>query len=331
MDNFTFGSLFSGIGGIDLGLERAGFQIAWQCENDPFCTKVLTKHWPNVARYGDIHSLDTDLLARVDLIAGGPPCQPHSLAGKRKAGADERNLWPEFARVVRELKPRWILVENVVGILSSEGGHFFGNVLRDLAQVGYDATWFVLSAADMGAPHLRERVFIVAHSSSTRSQEWQDPMWTYQELDSSDPCNVAYSQSNAGQLQSGQRENVRDQSSINGTERFDVAYPQGNPTGRNRVGDETSFTGSACSGKNGSTWTLESGVGRDADGFSAELDRYRWPARPGTPQQDWEPPRVITERVPNHSNRLKALGNAVVPQVAEHIGRAIRACEVQSG
>jgi len=173
MSNITFGSLFSGIGGIDLGLERAGMHCEWQVEKDEYCTKVLAKHWPNVTRYGDIRAIDTSTLTRVDLIAGGFPCQPHSLAGQRKASADERNLWPEFARIIRELRTKWVLVENVVGLLSSEGGNFFGSVLRDLATCGYDAEWFVLSAAQFGAPHLRERAFIVAHAPGTGSQKWK--------------------------------------------------------------------------------------------------------------------------------------------------------------
>jgi DNA (cytosine-5)-methyltransferase 1 len=168
---FTFGSLFSGIGGIDLGLERAGMTCKWQVEIDEYCRKVLTKHWPSVPKYGDIRTISGDELERVDLIAGGFPCQPHSLAGRRQASEDERDLWGEYARLIRVLRPRWVLAENVPGLLSSESGRFFGRVLGDLARLGYDAEWESLPAAAFGAPHIRERVFIVAHADRERPGE----------------------------------------------------------------------------------------------------------------------------------------------------------------
>lgn len=154
----TVGSLFSGIGGLELGLERAGFEIKFQVENDPFCQAVLAKHWPHVARHGDIRSFPLPDTERVDLICGGFPCQPVSVAGKRRAQADERWLWPEFARVVRVLRPRLVLVENVSGLLDGGVGH----VLGDLAALGFDAEWDVLPASAFGAPHRRERVFLAA-------------------------------------------------------------------------------------------------------------------------------------------------------------------------
>lgn len=160
----TFGSLFAGIGGIDLGLERAGWTCRWQVEYDPFCQRVLAKHWPDVARYGDITGIDWSTVEPVDLLAGGFPCQPVSVAGKQLAQADERWLWPEFARAVRDLRPRLVLVENVPGLLA----HGMGDVLGDLAAAGYDAEWRIVSAASVGAPHLRERVWITAHADSRR-------------------------------------------------------------------------------------------------------------------------------------------------------------------
>ena len=167
-NRLTVGSLFSGIGGIDLGLERAGFEIAWQVEIDEYASKVLAKHWPDVTRYGDIRECGKHNLTPVDLICGGFPCQPHSLAGRRRASGDERDLWSEFYRVICELRPAWVLAENVPGLLSSENGRFFGRVLRDLARCGYDAEWQVLSAEAVGAPHLRERVFIVGYPMRLR-------------------------------------------------------------------------------------------------------------------------------------------------------------------
>lgn len=162
----TFGSLFSGIGGLDLGLERAGMVCKWQVEKDEYCQRVLAKHWPGVKRYGDIRELSGDELERVDLIAGGFHCQPVSLAGRRLATDDERWLWPEFARLIRVLRPRIALLENVPGLLSAG----MGEVLGDLAAIGFDAEWCLLSACTFGAPHTRERVFIVAYANSA---EWR--------------------------------------------------------------------------------------------------------------------------------------------------------------
>jgi len=161
MTTLTVGSLFSGIGGLDLGLERAGMQVKWQVEIDDYCQRVLAKHWPDVKRYGNVQECG-DNLEQVDLICGGFPCQPVSCAGQRKGDADDRWLWPEFRRIVRILRPRWVLAENVPGLLSIDAGRLFGDVLRDLAESGYDAEWDCIPAATVGAPHIRYRVFILA-------------------------------------------------------------------------------------------------------------------------------------------------------------------------
>src|SRR5690606_18615786 len=159
-DVLTVGSLFAGIGGIDLGLERAGMQVRWQVEIDDYCRRVLAKHWPEVTRYADIRDVGAHNLEPVDLIAGGFPCQDISFAGKGAGINGERSgLWREFARVVRELRPRYVLVENS-SALTFRG---LGDVLADLAVLGYDAEWSVLSACALGAPHTRERLFVVAY------------------------------------------------------------------------------------------------------------------------------------------------------------------------
>ena len=155
----TFGSLFAGIGGLDLGLERAGMKCLWQVEINELCQKVLTKHWPNVPKYRDIRECGENL-ERVDLICGGFPCQDVSVAGKRAGITGARSgLWSEYARIIRILRPRYVLVENVPGLLSSG----FGRVLGDLAESGYDAEWGSFWAGQFQAPHLRERLFLVAH------------------------------------------------------------------------------------------------------------------------------------------------------------------------
>lgn len=158
------GSLFSGIGGFDLGLERAGFSISWQVEIDAYCQRVLARHWPTVQRYGDICAIDWATVPRVDLLCGGFPCQDLSFAGKR-AGIDgaRSGLWSEYVRAIRHLRPRFVLVENIPGLLSNP---YMGRVLGDLAQSGYDAEWDCIPASAVGAPHRRDRVWILAYPNS---------------------------------------------------------------------------------------------------------------------------------------------------------------------
>jgi DNA (cytosine-5)-methyltransferase 1 len=176
--NFTLGSLFAGIGGIDLGFERAGFKTAWQVEIDPYCRKVLKLHFPGAERYEDVRTVGVGSLRRVDVVAGGFPCQDISNAGDRAGIDGERSgLWREMARIIRELRPRFVLVENVAALLTPT--HRDGwiepagiaRVLGDLASIGYDAEWEVISAEDIGAPHVRERVWIVAYPQGERREE----------------------------------------------------------------------------------------------------------------------------------------------------------------
>ena len=152
----------------------AGFTTVGQCEWADYPTKVLEKHWPDVPKWRDIHGLTAEDFYRktglgegqLTCISGGFPCQPHSFAGKRKASGDERDLWPEMRRVIGEIKPRWVVAENVRGLLSSEDGRFFRNVLRDFALMGYSVGWGVTSAAAVGAIHRRERVAIIAYANT---------------------------------------------------------------------------------------------------------------------------------------------------------------------
>lgn len=159
----TFGSLFAGIGGMDLGLERAGLQCKWQVEIDEYCRRVLAKHWPDVRRHDDIRTFPPAGDWTCDVIAGGFPCQDVSQAGRGVGLSGERSgLWFEFARTIRCLRPRFVLVENVPG-LKHRG---FSRVLSDLATLGYDAEWESISAAAFGAPHIRERLFIFAYTDN---------------------------------------------------------------------------------------------------------------------------------------------------------------------
>ncbi len=236
----TFGSLFAGIGGLDLALERAGMTCKWQVENNEFCQKVLTKHWPNVPKYGDIRECG-DNLEPVNLICGGFPCQDVSVAGKRAGITGSRSgLWSEFDRIIRVLRPRFVLVENVPGLLGAHGG--LGDVLGDLAALGYDAEWDCIPAAAVGAPHLRYRVWIVG---------------TQQRRPLADT--------------GGEGLAIRSRS-------------------EKRRG---TIRGEGDAAAAGSWWAVEPDVGRVAHGIPARVDR------------------------------LRALGNAVVPQVAEMIGRQL--------
>lgn len=176
------GSLFSGIGGFDLGLERVGFKIEWQVEIDDYARRVLHKHWPNVPCYGDIRSIDWATVAPVDVLCGGFPCQDLSYAGKR-AGLREgtrSGLWFEYLRAIRILRPKYILVENVPGLLTN---HALGRVLRDLAESGYDAEWDCLPASSVGSPHRRDRVWLLAYpNEGMRESIWVSNKVTMEKL-----------------------------------------------------------------------------------------------------------------------------------------------------
>ena len=154
------GSLFAGIGGFDLGLERAGMEIRWQVENNLWCQRVLAKHWPNVTRYGDIKQVDWHTIEPVDLVCGGFPCQPFSLAGKRKGFDDDRYLWPEVVRCLDAVRPTWFLGENVPGIIKVA----LDQVCADLEALGYTVQAFNIPACAVDAAHQRKRIWIVAHT-----------------------------------------------------------------------------------------------------------------------------------------------------------------------
>lgn len=265
------GSLFSGIGGLELGLEWAGLgPVVWQVERDEFCRGVLARHWPEATRFSDVCEVGKHNLEPVDVICGGFPCQDLSFAGKGAGLAGERSgLWREYLRIVREVKPRFVVVENVAA-LRSRG---LGTVLSDLASSGYDAEWFSLRAEDVGAPHRRERVFIVAHSNG---------------------CELANTE----------------------RERSLLADPNGSAAG----GAESPGHARADSIREQGHWNPERILGGKPNGVPARVDR--WPAGRGQAQHSWEPQRTTKEQG-NRSRRLKALGNAVVPQCAEVVGKIV--------
>ena len=154
-------SLFSGVGGLDMGFERAGIETVLQAERDPWCLEVLAKHWPETERVTDVR--DVRGVGGVDLVYGGFPCQDVSVAGKRAGlGGERSGLWFEFERVLRELRPRWAVIENVPGLLSSNEGRDFAVILDGLDELGFDVAWAILDAQHFGVPQRRRRVFVVA-------------------------------------------------------------------------------------------------------------------------------------------------------------------------
>lgn len=288
---WRIGSLFSGIGGLELGLERAGLgRVAWQCEVDPWCRAVLAKHWPDATRFEDVRAL-VDPPA-VEVLCGGFPCQPVSVAGRRLAQADDRWLWPEYARLIRVLRPRVIVAENVPGLATAG----LGLVLGDLAALGYDAAWDVLSAAAVGAPHIRERLFVVA--------------WDGRRVADADGEGQPQPRGHVSEL--GRR-------AVHGGPVMGDTDGEGLALGLLQRCDAGAQLAPAV-GAGSARGPVEPSLGGSADGLSVRLDGHRWPAGRGEEQHEWEPPRTLRD-VRDRPARLKALGNAVVPQVAEQVGR----------
>jgi DNA (cytosine-5)-methyltransferase 1 len=291
----TVGSLFAGIGGFDLAAERAGLEVKWQVEIDDYATRVLDKHWPGATRYRDIRAVNWADVEPVDVLCGGFPCQPHSTAGKRLASADERDLWGEFVRCIRAVRPRWVVAENVAGLLSSEAGRFFGRVLRELAESGYDAEWDCIPASAVGAPHQRDRVWIVAYPAELHS----DGGGVYREHASGEVPEPGDGRGASGVLAYAVCE--RGASGLSGPESRQEGDAAFSIYGGASMGcaDVTSADAFAAAGRPRATvsesgwWASEPDVGRVAHGVPARVDR------------------------------LRGLGNAIVPQVAEWIFRRI--------
>lgn len=167
----THGSLFSGIGGFDLAAAWAGWTNVFNCEIDPFCRRVLKYHFPESKQYEDVQTTDFSIWRdRVDVLTGGFPCQPFSVAGERKGTADDRYLWPAMLGVIRSVQPRWVVGENVYGIVSWSQGLVFEQVCTDLEAAGYEVQAYLIPAAGVGAPHLRYRTWFVAHRGDARAE-----------------------------------------------------------------------------------------------------------------------------------------------------------------
>ena len=305
--------LFSGIGGFSLGLERAGMTTVAFCEIEPYPRAVLAKHWPGVPIYDDIRTLSADVLERdgiaVDAICGGFPCQDLSFAGKRAGLEGARSgLWGEYRRLIGEIRPRFVIVENVPGLLSLG----MGTVLGDLSALGYDAVWDCVPASAVSAPHRRDRVWIVAYTQSERRGEARrDSRRPTQRASSG--SEVLADTNNAG-LERRQRASLSERPSerVAGEGGASVASTSSAKRGGVRTIQGREQSGFADQGGRQS----ERRLGGMVDGFPDRLDGGHWLEEPeGIPR--------VTKGQENRASRLKALGNAVVPQVVEAIGRAV--------
>ncbi len=341
-----FLSLFAGIGAFDLGCERAGWTCAGQVEIDPFCQRVLEKHWPNVPRWQDVRSVQAvDVVARcgpIDCIIGGFPCQPWSVAGKGKGADDPRHLWPEYARLIRELRPQWVVGENVPG-LRGRGADL---VLGDLEALGYTCWPLVVGADDAGAPHRRKRVWIVAHRNGECGKWPRDERGRGAKF--ADGCgDVAHAMRNepagwrgvgdlasaAGTAQGDGQERQRLRSAA-GDGGADVGDAGGEGLPRRRQLPGGAESGEPTVAGDGADVGNANGL-RQPQPSWGEPEQWRWPSKPGQEQHAWEEPRSIECPVGRavdgdarrlarwRASSLKALGNAVVPQVAYLIAAGI--------
>lgn len=326
----TFGSLFAGIGGFDLGLERAGMRCAWQVEKDNWCQRVLAKHWPNVPRYGDITKLDYEELERADVICGGFPCQPFSSAGNRSGEADDRFLWPAMFEVIQHVQPAWVIGENVYGLVAGEMEPVFERVCSDLEGEGYDVQAFVIPACAVDAKHRRDRVWIIGYSNqhreSSRSLNDETPIMR-KAIPHNDQQRKNAPQQRHGEIPSGYCPNVSNANGSravadchstgleNGQRRPSGQAAQRIPTGSrsdvsNPTGQQMGGTGQSRQNTGGITGRItEPGVGGMAYGVSPWMDEPRIPR--------------IAKGIPGRVNRLRGLGNAIVPDIAEWLGRFI--------
>jgi DNA (cytosine-5)-methyltransferase 1 len=305
-EKFKVLSLFAGIGGFDLGLERTGgFRTVAFCEIEPFCQRVLAKHWPKVPIYDDIRELTGARLAAdgiaVDVICGGFPCQDVSLAGKRVGLEGARSgLWSEYRRLISELLPVYVIVENVPGLLSNG----MGTVLGELAEIGYDATWDCIPACAVGAPHRRDRVWIVAHPRSEGGRLQSRRRRGAHGADTADAEHDGQAQSMAN---------------ADGAGRGIADVLQQRPRG---VGGGSEALAHADSDEqHGRLCAVQ--VGRERSQGEAQDDGYaggtQWSTEPDVGR--------VAHGVPSRVDRLRSLGNAVVPQIPKLIGKAILKAE----
>jgi DNA (cytosine-5)-methyltransferase 1 len=314
--------LFSGIGGFSLGLERTGeFETVAFCEIDPFCRKVLKKHWPGVPVYTDVRMLRGYFFPDVDVITGGFPCQDISVAGRQAGmGKETRSgLWDHLCRLIGEVRPRYAIVENVSALLSGpseQRGGWFGKILGDLAEIGFDAEWHCIPASAVGAPHIRDRVWILAYPQHSNTNKpgphragvdvngGSEP--ADQQIRFAGPLGEILADT-PGFSNSGERDHE---------DRGQYKEPTGKPGGSSLCSDLANTKGHGLEGRDN---RRNAGAGQSGPGESC-----------GTVESQWLPePNVgrVAHGVPKRVDRLRSLGNAVVPQIPELIGHAILKAE----
>ncbi len=311
---------------MDLAAEWRGWTVVAQSEIDPFCCEVLKFHWPHVPNLGDINTVDwAPWKHQVDLIMGGFPCQPVSGAGKRKGVHDERWLWPAFANAIRHVQPTWVVVENVPGLLTVNDGAAMAEVLADLADLGFHVVWGVLSAADVGAPHRRRRLWIVGHAQHARLQGLlgsgcvgDESGWEREEADG--PVGAAGAP--VVDADGGRREQ-RD-ASLGGLQEPLPGHP---PVGDPGSAREPAWLPGSDSGEEGLAGEhLHPSTVLDwADAVTVEgADGTRRPIPAAAAEAGPESPLwPVADGVPGRVARLRAVGNAVVPACAYQVFRSI--------
>ena len=328
-----FISLFAGIGGFDLGLERAGMQCVGQVEINPFCQRVLAHHWPKVKRIGDIRNVNGTEFGAVDLVCGGFPCQPFSHAGKRRGKEDDRYLWPEMLRVIQAYRPAWVLGENVAGIVSMA----LDTVLSDLEAQGYQCEAFIIPACAVDAKHERKRVYIIARRRCEIMDDTESRRCRFRNsahigqvegnvnalADTSQV--VAHAESvgsRRGLCQAGQEQNGN-QLADSGSHVPD-SHGAGFRERRRAESIQPEQHSAQCAGQD-VPYAVNNGYNR-AEGNEAEPSGNESNDRLFERGYTWEPePELgrVANGVPGRVDRLRSLGNAVVPEKVEAIGRAI--------